>query len=47
MVKIQHLEASVPDKWPFPAECPPKPWTSEQERSYEQQQRATVPDALM
>ena len=33
--------------WPFPAECPPKPWTPEQQKEYEQQQRAKVPDAPM
>ena len=33
--------------WPFPAECPPKPWTPEQQKTYEQQQRAKVPDAPM
>ena len=33
--------------WPFPAECPPKPWTPEQVKEYEEQQRAKVPDAPM
>lgn len=32
--------------WPFPS-YPPKPWTPEQQREYEQQQRAKVPDAPM
>jgi len=40
VVKIQHT-------WPFPFECPPKPWTPEQQREYDQQQRAKVPDAPM
>ena len=33
--------------WPFPAECLPKPWTPEQVKEYEEQQRATLPDAPM
>lgn len=33
--------------WPFPSECPPKPWTPKEQRDYEQQQRAKVPDAPM
>ena len=33
--------------WPFPSEVPPKPWTPEQQRDYDQQQRAKVPDAPM
>lgn len=32
--------------WPFPS-FPAKPWTPEQVRQYEQQQRATLPDAPM
>jgi hypothetical protein len=39
---------SKPDPyWPFPTECPPKPWTPEQQREYDQQQRDKVPDAPM
>ena len=41
MVKIQQ------PYWPFPSEVPPKPWTPEQQRDYDQQQRAKVPDAPM
>jgi hypothetical protein len=33
--------------WPFPSQCPPVPWTTEQQRAYEQQQRAKVPDSPM
>lgn len=33
--------------WPFPAECPPKPWTPEQIKEYNKQQRQQVPDAPM
>jgi hypothetical protein len=37
----------LPDPhWPFPS-VPPKPWTPEEVRQYEQQQRAKVPDAPM
>ena len=39
------------DNWPFPAECPPKPWTPEQEKKYQRQrqeeQRGKLPDAPM
>jgi hypothetical protein len=31
--------------WPFPAEVPPVPWTKEQERKYQEQQRQQLPDA--
>ena len=37
----------VDSYWPFPSECPPKPWTPEQQREYDQQQRAKVPDSPM
>jgi len=37
----------VDSYWPFPSECPPKPWTPEQQRDYDQQQRAKVPDSPM
>ena len=34
--------------WPFPSKDNPlTPWTPEQQRDYEQQQRAKVPDAPM
>ena len=36
----------VPDAWPFPI-FPTKPWTPKEQRDYEQQQRAKVPDAPM
>ena len=42
MVRKQHI-----NNWPFPSECPPKPWTPQEQRDYEQQQRAKVPDAPM
>jgi len=31
--------------WPFPAECPPKPWTPEQVKEYNRQQRDKTPEA--
>lgn len=37
----------VINNWPFPSQCPPIPWTPEQQRDYEQQQRAKTPDAPM
>jgi hypothetical protein len=40
VVKIQHT-------WPFPSECPPKPWTPEQEKKYQEEQRGKLPDAPM
>ena len=33
--------------WPFPAECPPKPWTPEQVEEYNKQQRDKTPEAPM
>ena len=33
--------------WPFPSQCPPKPWTPEEVKQYEKLQRAKVPDAPM
>jgi hypothetical protein len=33
--------------WPFPAECPPKPWTPKQVEEYNKQQREQIPDAPM
>ncbi len=36
------------NNWPFPTKDNPLiPWTPEQQREYEQQQRAKVPDAPM
>lgn len=46
MVTVVNKQQTDP-YWPFPAECPPKPWTPEQQKAYEQQQRANVPDAPM
>jgi hypothetical protein len=38
----------VMNTWPFPSEDNPlKPWTPEQQREYEQQQRAKLPDSPM
>lgn len=34
------------NNWPFPTECPPKPWTPGQQRDYEQQQKAKVVEQL-
>ena len=41
MVKIQQTN------WPFPTECPPKPWTPEQVEEYNKQQRDKTPEAPM
>lgn len=38
---------SVADTWPFPQDCPPKPWTPEQVKEYEKQQRDKTPEAPM
>lgn len=35
----------VKTTWPFPSQCPPKPWTPEQQRDHEQQQREQTPEA--
>jgi hypothetical protein len=36
------------NNWPFPSkDFPLTPWTPEQQRDYEQQQRAKVPDSPM
>jgi hypothetical protein len=40
VVKIQHIH-----NWPFPAECPPKPWTPEQQRKYAEEQLKNVPES--
>jgi hypothetical protein len=37
----------VNSTWPFPSECPPKPWTPEQEKKYNDEQRGKLPDAPM
>ena len=35
----------VKTTWPFPSECPPKPWTPEQRKKWEEEHK--VPDAPM
>lgn len=37
----------VINNWPFPAECPPKPWTPEQQKKWAEEQLKNVPDAPM
>ncbi len=38
---------SAINNWPWPAECPPKPWTPEQVEEYNKQQRDKTPEAPM
>lgn len=33
--------------WPFPSQCPPIPWTPEQQRQYAEEQLKRLPDAPM
>ena len=33
--------------WPFPSQCPPVPWTAEQQRKYAEDQLKRLPDAPM
>ena len=42
MVNKQHI-----NNWPFPSEVPPKPWTPEQHKKYNDEQRQQQPDAPM
>jgi len=42
VVNKQHI-----DNWPFPSQCPPIPWTPEQVKEYEKQQRDKTPEAPM
>jgi hypothetical protein len=35
------------DNWPFPSECPPKPWTPKEQQKYNDEQRQQQPDAPM
>jgi hypothetical protein len=37
----------VDSPWPFPSEVPPKPWTPEEQKKYNDEQRQQVPDAPM
>jgi hypothetical protein len=47
-MKTTHVSnLSALSTWPFPAECPPKPWTPKQVKEYNKQQRQQVPDAPM
>jgi len=41
MVNKQHYT------WPFPSECPPKPWTPEQQRKWAEEQLKNLPDSPM
>ena len=31
--------------WPFPSQCPPVPWTAEQQRKYAEEQLKNVPES--
>ena len=33
--------------WPFPSQCPPVPWTDEQQRKHAEEQLKRLPDAPM
>jgi hypothetical protein len=35
------------NNWPFPTECPPKLWTPDQKKKYQEEQRKKIPDAPM
>jgi hypothetical protein len=37
----------VDQYWPFPSQCPPVPWTAEQQRKYAEEQLKHLPDAPM
>jgi len=37
----------VKTTWPFPSECPPKPWTPKEQEDYNKQQREKTPEAPM
>lgn len=38
---------SAINNWPWPAQCPPIPWTKEKQEEWDKQQREQVPDAPM
>jgi len=45
-MKTTHISnLSALSTWPFPAECPPKPWTPEQQRKYAEEQLKNVPES--
>lgn len=31
--------------WPFPSQCPPVPWTPEQQRKYAEEQLKNMPES--
>lgn len=31
--------------WPFPSQCPPVPWTPEQQRKYAEEQLKNIPES--
>lgn len=38
---------SATNNWPWPSQCPPVPWTAEQQRKYAEDQLKRLPDAPM
>ena len=36
---------SLVSNWPFPSQCPPVPWTPEQQRKYAEEQLKNMPES--
>lgn len=37
--------ASLVSNWPWPSQCPPVPWTPEQQRKYAEEQLKNMPES--